>query len=170
MHYPGDLDLDDPVNLPRSERPPDLPPPMAMLPSNRGMSNYHHDPRKSIGSFSVLLSREFSRLPQTESLLAGWFYWSGKTFVLPVILTRYVNKRLGKKSLHTITFRENKQLFFTLCPYLLGYTFNFISCSLFLASDFDRSEELKTIWQVNVTGNSPKNISSPATLLCLTLN
>ena len=112
MHYPGDLDLDDPVNLPRSERPPDLPPPMAMLPSNRGMSNYHHDPRKLIGSFSVLLSREFSRLPQTESLLAGWFYWSGKTLVLPVILTRYVNKRLGKKSLHTITFRENKQLFF----------------------------------------------------------
>ncbi|XP_073256452.1 uncharacterized protein [Porites lutea] len=48
MPYPGDLDLDDPVNLPRSERPPDLPPPMAMLPSNRGMSNYHHDPHDGL--------------------------------------------------------------------------------------------------------------------------
>lgn len=112
MHYPGDLDLDDPVNLPRSERPPDLPPPMAMLPSNRGMSNYHHDPRKLIGSFSVLLSREFSRLPQTESLLAGWFYWSGKTFVLPVILTRYVNKRPGKKIFaHYYVSREQATFF-----------------------------------------------------------
>ena len=64
MHYPGDLDLDDPVNLPRGERPPDLPPPMAMLPSNRGMSNYHHDPRKLIRSLS---SDVFERRTSTGS-------------------------------------------------------------------------------------------------------
>ena len=50
-HYPsfrprppsGDLDLDDPSNVPPSERPPDLPPPMAMLPGNRAMPNFHYD-------------------------------------------------------------------------------------------------------------------------------
>ena len=47
LEHPGDLDLDDPSSLPLTERPPDLPPPMAMLPSNRPMpSNYHDDPRK----------------------------------------------------------------------------------------------------------------------------
>ena len=42
----GDLDLDDPSTLPASERPPDLPPPMAMLPSSRSMPVYYDDPGK----------------------------------------------------------------------------------------------------------------------------
>lgn len=47
LQHPGDLDLDDPSSLPLTERPPDLPPPMAMLRSNRPRpSNYHDDPRK----------------------------------------------------------------------------------------------------------------------------
>ena len=47
LRHPGDLDLDDPSSLPLTERPPDLPPPMAMLPSNRPLpSNYHDDARK----------------------------------------------------------------------------------------------------------------------------
>lgn len=39
----SDLDLDDPSNLPTSERPPDLPIPMALLPSNRSRPSYHDD-------------------------------------------------------------------------------------------------------------------------------
>ena len=51
MHYPGDLDLNDPVNLPPSERPAGSPASYGyMLPSNRVMSNYHHDPLKLIGT------------------------------------------------------------------------------------------------------------------------
>ena len=47
LRHPGDLDLDDPSSLPLTERPPVLPPPMAMLPSNRPLpSNYHDDARK----------------------------------------------------------------------------------------------------------------------------
>lgn len=52
LQHTGDLDLDDPSSLPLSERPPDLPPPMAMLPSNRPVPNNYHDPRK----FLFLLS------------------------------------------------------------------------------------------------------------------
>ena len=56
MHYTGDLDLDDPANLPPSERPPDLPPPMAMLPSNRRVPSYHDDPRKfTVNNFILQL-------------------------------------------------------------------------------------------------------------------
>ncbi|XP_078379822.1 hemicentin-2-like isoform X2 [Oculina patagonica] len=43
LQHPGDLDLDDPSSLPTSERPPDLPPPMAMLPSNRAVPNNYQD-------------------------------------------------------------------------------------------------------------------------------
>lgn len=49
LEHPGDLDLDDPSSLPLTERPPDLPPPMAMLPNNRPLpSSYHGDARKSL--------------------------------------------------------------------------------------------------------------------------
>ena len=85
MHYPGDLDLDDPVNLPRSERPPDLPPPMAMLPSNRGMSNYHHDPRKLIGTLSSdVFERRTSTGSEPFSLL---ICFDATKFVLLSVLT-----------------------------------------------------------------------------------
>ena len=56
MHHPGDLDLDDPSTLPPSERPPDLPPPMAMLPSNRRMPSYEDDLRKFYFSLTVVIS------------------------------------------------------------------------------------------------------------------
>ena len=39
---PGDLDLDDPCSLPPTERPPDLPPPMAMAVSRQTKPNNHH--------------------------------------------------------------------------------------------------------------------------------
>ncbi|XP_068687443.1 protein turtle homolog B-like isoform X1 [Montipora foliosa] len=39
----SDLDLDDPSNLPTSERPPDHPIPMALLPSSRSRPSYHDD-------------------------------------------------------------------------------------------------------------------------------
>ncbi len=35
LQHPGDLNLDDPSNLPPHEKPPDLPPPIATLPSNQ---------------------------------------------------------------------------------------------------------------------------------------
>jgi len=55
LEHPGDLDLDDPSSLPLTERPPDLPPPMAMLPSNRPMSsNYHDDLRKLLFFFYII--------------------------------------------------------------------------------------------------------------------
>lgn len=43
VHDGDDLDLDDPSNLPPNEGPPDLPPPMAMLPSNRPISNNYQN-------------------------------------------------------------------------------------------------------------------------------
>ena len=96
-------------------------------------------------SFRVLLSREFSRLLPNGELalrLVQDDHWSGQTFGLLVILTRYVNKRPLKNLCILLRF-ERTSNFFSLyvLPYLLCYTFNFISCSLFLASDFDRSEE-----------------------------
>ena len=85
MYYRGDLDLDDPVNLPPSERPPDLPPPMAMLPSNRGMSNYHHDPRKLIGSLSRdIFERHTSTVSEHFSVL---ICLDATTFVLLSVFT-----------------------------------------------------------------------------------
>lgn len=39
---PGDLDLDDPCSLPPSERPPDVPLPMAMTVSKQTKPNNHH--------------------------------------------------------------------------------------------------------------------------------
>ncbi|XP_078379846.1 uncharacterized protein LOC144662792 isoform X2 [Oculina patagonica] len=45
LQHPGDLNLDDPSNLPPHEKPPDLPPQIATLPSNQAMSNiYQADP------------------------------------------------------------------------------------------------------------------------------
>ena len=58
LQHPGDLDLDDPSSLPLTERPPDLPPPMAMLPSNRPLpSDYRDDPGKLLFSHSLVLPR-----------------------------------------------------------------------------------------------------------------
>ena len=52
MEQPGDLNLDDLYNLPANEKPPDLPPPVAMLPSNQSKTNvYHADPRKLMFCF-----------------------------------------------------------------------------------------------------------------------
>ena len=54
LHNPGDLDLDDPSTLPPSERPPDLPPPMAMLSSNRAVPNHYQDHSREFSLFEVL--------------------------------------------------------------------------------------------------------------------
>lgn len=60
LQHPGELDLDDPSSLPLTERPPDLPPPMAMLSSNRPMSsNYHDDPRKLLYFCTFSLATQF---------------------------------------------------------------------------------------------------------------
>ena len=60
LQHPGDLDLDDPSSLPLTERPPDLPPPMAMLPSNRPLpSNYHDDARKLLFCTLFSLATQF---------------------------------------------------------------------------------------------------------------
>ena len=63
MHDGDDLDLDDPSNLPPNEGPPDLPPPMAMLPSNRPISNnYQNYPGKVAVSQPTLNEWEWYRV------------------------------------------------------------------------------------------------------------
>ena len=53
---PGDLDLDDPCSLPPTERPPDLPPPIAMTVSKQTKPNNHHgDPSTFLFCFIFLL-------------------------------------------------------------------------------------------------------------------
>jgi len=57
---PGDLDLDDPSSLPPTERPPDLPTPMAMKPSKRPKpNNYHDDPSKFLFCLILVLQHSF---------------------------------------------------------------------------------------------------------------
>ena len=73
------------------------------------------------------------------------YHWSGQGIGLPVILTGYVNNRPEKKNHTTITFRENKYLFFTSCFCLL--------VKLVVT-------ELKFSWPVITLRNSPKFILS----------
>ena len=93
MHHPGDLDLNDPSTLPPSERPPDLPPPMAMLPSNRRMPSYEDDLSKFCFSLTGVISYKCTHIFRFYRVITVVFIyaWSRHDKRRPNLISKWLS-------------------------------------------------------------------------------
>ena len=112
-----------------------------------------------------------SKITASQQTISGHDkHLSGQTFGLLVILTRHVKKRLEKKYIFTPSHFKRTSIFLLLMFLFVGLVHSSYYPFIYniLSGQKRDVTQLKFLWPVNMTGNSPKFILSPSmhSLLC----
>jgi len=102
-----------------------------------------------------------SKITAVQQIISGHDkHLSGQTFGLPFILTGHVKKRLEKKYIFTPLHFKRTSIFLLLMFLFVGLVRSSYYPFIFnvLSGQKRDMTQLKFLWPVNMTGNSPKLI------------